>query len=408
MSTIAADRSIAEIRARFPALAGPTAFLENAGGSQLPDAVIERVRRYLAESYVQLGAGYAEADAADAVVAAAHDFARVFLGAGEDPVALGPSSSVLIRLLADAFGEVLPPGARIVVAEAGHEANVGPWIALGRRGARVALWKVDPATGASDPDELDRLLADGAAVLALPHVSNLLGAIEDLPDVVRRAHAAGARVVADGVAFAPHRLPDVRAWDVDFYVVSLYKVYGPHLAALYGKRGVFAALPGPNHFFIAPDDLPYKFELGGASHEACAGWLGTRDYLSWLGGGEDRAGLARAFARMEALERPLQEKLVTELRALPGVRIVGPAHAESTRVPTVSFVAAGVPSARIAAAAHAARVGIRHGSMYAWRLCEAMGIDPRDGVVRASLVHYNTAAEVDRLVAAIRSVVNGR
>ena len=404
----AGERSLAEIRARFPALALSTAFLENAGGSQVPDTVVERMRRYLTESYVQLGAGYALANAADAVVTDAHAFARTLLGAGDDPVALGPSSSVLLRLLADAFGERLPAGATVVVGEAGHESNLGPWTALGKRGARVLPWKVDPATGEGNLDDLARLLRDGAAVVALPHVSNLLGGIVDLPAVVKLAHAAGARVVADGVAYAPHRAVDARAWNVDFYAVSLYKVYGPHLAALYGKREAFLSLPGPNHFFIPAHELPYKFELGGASHEACAGLLGTREYLAWLGGGEDdRAGIVRAFARMEELEAPLQRKLVTALAALPGVRIVGPSGHGHDRVPTVSFVREGVRSREIAAAAHRADVGIRHGNMYAWRLCEGMGIDPEDGVVRVSLVHYNTEGEIDRLLEAVTPVLRG-
>lgn len=403
-------RSIAEIRARFPALASPTAFLENAGGSQVPETLIERTRRYFGESYVQLGAGYERARRADEVVAEAHRFAADLLGAGDDPVALGPSSSVLLRMLADAFGDVLRPGAEVVVAESGHEANIGPWLRLAARGIRIRWWRADPATGECRLDDLPALLHGRPAVVALPHVSNLLGGVADLPAAVRLAHEAGARVVADGVAFAPHRAVDVRGWDVDFYAVSLYKVYGPHAGALAAKRDALASLPGPNHFFIADDDLPYKWELGGVSHEACAGLLGTRDYLAWLAGADslDRAAAVRAFARMEELERPLQRKLVAALTAFPGVRIVGPTATDATRVPTVSFTCDGVASREVAAAAHAADVGIRHGSMYAWRLCEAVGLDPGDGVVRVSLVHYNTEAEIDRLLEAIAPLLRPR
>ncbi len=275
---------------------------------------------------------------------------------------------------------------------------------------KVRWWRLDPTTFTCPLDGLRELLNERTALVALPHVSNLLGGIVDLPAVVAAAHAVGARVVADGVAYAPHRAVDVDAWDVDWYVYSAYKVYGPHLAVLYGRDDALAELPGPNHFFIPRDDLPYQFEPGGANHEGCAGLLALGEYLKLLAGAPpeascNRAVVTAAFAAAAALEQPLTARLLGYLQSKPGVRVIGPPVADANRVGTVSFVHDRLASRDIVAAVDRTEVAIRHGHMYAYRLCQALGLDPDDGVVRASLVHYNTAAEIERLIEVLEDVL---
>lgn len=397
------------IRARFPAIAGSVVFLENAGGSQVPDTVADGIRRYMTESYVQLGAGYELSRRATAVVDDAHAFARIFVNAGDGTCILGPSSTALLNMLAEAIGPTLAPGARIVLAETGHEANLGCWKRLERLGVEIVWWRMDPRTFTCPLDTLDTLLDERVALVALPHVSNLLGGIVDLGGVVERAHAAGARVVADGVAYAPHRAIDVQAWDVDFYVFSTYKVYGPHMAVLYGKADALAGLTGPNHFFVPNDDLPYKFEPGGANHESCAGWLGVAEYLSFLAGraGEpcDRAAVETAGARMAELEAPLVKRLLAWLDSRDDVQVIGPTAAGPDRVGTISFVHASKSSREISEAVDRSEVAIRYGHMYAWHLCDALGLAEDDGVVRVSCVHYNTVEEIERLIAVLEDVL---
>ena len=254
---------------------------------------------------------------------------------------------------------------------------------------------------------LERLLSPRTRIVAFPHVSNLLGEIVDVQGIVRLARQAGARVVVDGVAYAPHRAMDVAAWDVDWYVYSTYKVYGPHMAALYGKHEAFAELSGPNHYFIPDHEIPYKFELGGAIHEGCAGLLALGEYLSFLTGRErvDRVTVTEAFEVMTRCELPLQERLIGYLLEHPRVRIIGPDTADRSRVGTVSFLHRDLPSHRIAEAVDRENIGIRNGHMYAHRLCRALGIDPDDGVVRVSLVHYNTIEEIDRLIEVLEEVI---
>jgi selenocysteine lyase/cysteine desulfurase len=203
---------------------------------------------------------------------------------------------------------------------------------------------------------------------------------------------------------------DVAAWDVDWYAYSTYKVYGPHMAVLYGQRAALEEIPGPNHFFVGRDEGAYYFEPGGPSHEGCAGLLALGDYVKLVAGADpgrpcDRAAVVAAGARFAAWERPLLERLLGYLSAKPGVRLVGSPVADAARVGTVSFVHERRSSREIAAAVNRTGIAVRHGHMYAWHLCEALGLDPQDGVVRVSFVHYNTLAEIERLIAVLDAVL---
>ncbi len=401
----------------FPALADDFVFLENAGGSQVPACVADAIRHHLLRDCCQLGAGYPASDRATATVERAHRFMDRFVnGEGLGRVVLGSSSTSLLHVLAHAYAATIEPGDEVIVCEQGHEANIGCWTALEARGATIRWWRVDPATGSLSLDDLADLLSSRTRILAFAHVSNLLGEIVDVAAATRLAHEVGARVVVDGVAFAPHRAIDVAAWTCDFYAWSTYKVYGPHMGGLFGRFDAFAELRGPNHFFIPEDELPYKYELGGASHEGCAGLCGLAPLLGVLAdhpagvdlGADDcdRPTIEAAFEAMTALETPVQARLLDRLSAMPGVRIIGPGNADpDVRVATISFVHDRVDPATLVAAARDARVGIRHGHMYAHRLCTAMDIEPEPGVVRVSAVHYNEIAEADRVCDAIESTI---
>lgn len=402
------------VRAAFPALGRDVLFLENAGGSQLPRTVLDRMQAHLRECFVQLGADYDESRRATAVVADAHRLVGRILNTGDSGLTvLGASSTALSTMLAGLHADVLEPGDEIVVALNGHESNIGPWIRLARRlGVTVRQWHVDRDAMRCRLEDLEPLLGPRTRLVACTHVSNLLGEVDDVAAVARRVHDVGARIVVDGVAYAPHRPIDVQAWDVDWYFYSCYKVYGPHVAALYGRHEALAPLPTANHFFVPRRNGAAAYEPGGVSHEACAGLLGTGDYLARLGGAgpdddglPDRATIVAAFERMDAMERPLTARLVSYLAARDDVRLVGPGPDGRDRVGTISFVHATRSSQSIAAAVGARRIGIRHGHMYAWRLCEQLGLDPVDGVVRVSLVHYNTLEEIDRLIAVLDDVL---
>lgn len=394
------------IRARFPALAGPTVFLDNAGGSQLPDVVINAVSDYLKHSYAQLGGDYEPSARAARTVQRAHDLTNFFLnGVGAGHAILGPSTTALCHVLAGAYADA-GPGERdeLIIAAAGHEANIGPWTRLASRGFTVRFWPTQrDGAGRWRPrlDTLRSMLSPRTRLVAMPHVSNILGEVWDVRAVCDLARSFGARTVIDGVAYAPHHAPDVRAIGCDWYVYSTYKVLGPHMAALFGTHEAFAELTGPNHYFIPRHAVPYKFELGGVNHEGCAGLAALWDYCCFLAGADARAEpsrdvIERAFGVIAEREQALQARLLARLNARRDVRVVGPCEADPSRVCTVSFVHDRRPSGAIAREANALGLGLRYGHFYSLRLIEEMGLDPAEGVVRISLLHYNTFDEVDR------------
>ena len=407
----------------------PTCSLDHAGGSPVPRSVVARVQEYFTRSYVQLGADYATSRRASRIVERARDFARAVVGADEPDgssrgeVVLGPSTSQLCAHLADAYARAAAGGGatrdKIVVAEMGHEAGVGPWTRLAQRGFEVVTWRVDPEAGNADLGELEELVDERTRLVAVVHVSNLLGRVEDVAAVARIARAAGARVAVDGVAYAPHRAIDVGALGVDWYVFSTYKVYGPHMAVLFGTHDAFAELVGPNHGFIPEDEVPYRWELGGPNHESCAAWLGTWEYLARVAGEEPEPGrpleelapergvVERAFERIGELEAPLAEPLLEWIDARAELRRIGP-QAGPGRVPTVSFVHRSLASRAIAESANERGLGVRYGHFYAPRLARALGLQPDDGVVRTSLLHTTTEEEVQRLLTVLDELVLAR
>ncbi|MBV6459491.1 MAG: Cysteine desulfurase SufS [Fimbriimonadaceae bacterium] len=385
--------------------------LENAGGSQVPHTVIEAVGDYYRNSYVQLGVAYPESQRATATYNSAHDFMNTVMnGVQVGHTILGASTSVLCRMLADAYLEIMRPGDEVVVCETAHESNFGPWWRLGQHGLEIKTWRLDPDTFECRPSDLRALCNERTRIVAFPHVSNILGKIIDVAEVAAIAHEFGAKVVVDGVAYASHRAPDVAKWHADWYVFSNYKVYGPHMASLFGRNDAFAELTGPNHFFIPKDDVRYKFELGGASHEGCAALLGLRPYLNFLSGqpseGEmGRSTIEAAYQVMQQHEFPLIEQLLSFLRKYDDIRIIGSDVADNERVGTVSFVHRSMSSKTIVDHLLSSGIAVRNGHMYAYRLCQALGLDPEDGVARVSFVHYNTSEEIDRCCSVLARIL---
>lgn len=400
--------SIDQIRAHFPSLTLGEVFMDNAGGSQVPICVADAVREFMVSSYVQVGAEYAASKRATETVAEAHAMVNTIMGGdGVGRVVFGSSSTSLCRMLSDCYAEALQPGDEIVVGESGHEANVGPWARLASRGLNVKVWEANPETGVCELATLKGLLTERTKVVAFVQVSNILGQVEEFRACIDSAHAVGARVVLDGVAFAPHLPIDVADWGVDWFVTSCYKVFGPHIGAMFGRHEAFAELTGPNHYFLAKDYLPGKFELGGSNMESCAGLLGLKPYLSFLAGRPefDRETVVGAWRAMEELERPLTARFLDFLNSKPRVRVVGSAVADARRVPTISFLHNSLSPKEIADRALGAGIGMRWGNFYSVRLMERMGIDPKWGVARASFAHYNSMEEIERLIRTLDPVL---
>lgn len=402
------------VRAQFPALASGFAFLDNAGGSQILGRVVDLMRDYLLTTNVQHGASYAVSQQATARVAEAQVRTAELLNASRpDEIVMGPTTTVLLQWLARAMASQFAPGDEVVVSRADHESNIGPWVGLEARGVVVKTWELRAGAHLLDLDDLAALMTPRTRLVAVTHASNIFGAVQPVADIARLAHARRAKVCVDGVAFAPHRAVDVRAWDVDYYALSFYKVYGPHHAVLYGKHEHLLELDTLYHYFVPRDKVPYKLQPGNPNYELSYACIGIADYLDDLG---RRSGAPPEASRREAMETAwsaiavheaaLAGRLLDYLRAQPRVRVVGPTAADAAvRVPTISFAVNGVDAREIVRHTDALGLGIRHGDFHSRRLVEWLGYGGPAGVVRASLVHYNSPEEVDRLIAALDTVM---
>jgi len=396
------------VRARFPGLSDDLAFFENAGGSVPADAVIERAAQYLRDDMVQLGASYPRSTRATARVGAAAGAAGELMNADAAQVVLGASTSANVYVLAHALAPLVGAGDEVIVTDVDHEANRGAWIRMAEaRGATLRTWAIDPDTHELTMPGLEAALSERTKLVCFTHCSNVVGSLHDAKGFVDRIHDAGALSMIDGVAYAPHRRVDVAALGTDLYAFSLYKVYGPHLGALYVHPGLLPRLANQNHGFLAGSGA-YTLMPGNVSHELAAAVPGVPEYLRALDahhGGEGT--IDGAFARIAAHEERLAEPLLAWLRGRDDVRIIGrPEAAAARRAPTVAFTVAGRSSREVVEAMDAEGVAIRWGHFYAAQAMGALGIDDaEDGVIRASMVHYNTLDEVDRLVTALDTVL---
>lgn len=400
------------VRAEFPALQDGCVYLDNAGGSQVLKRVADRVSDYLLTSSVQLGASYAQSQAAgERVLAARRSVAQLINAPADDEVVMGSATTSLMFLFTQALLPGVKPGDEIVVTNTDHEANIGCWMRLRQAGAVVKVWEVNPQTLALDLADLDRLLSPRTTWVAMTHASNILGTVNPVAEVAQRAHAVGARLCVDAVAYAPHRLVDVQASGADAYVFSFYKVFGPHYAVLWLKRDLLLGLPSLNHYFIGPEVVPYKLQPGNVNYELSYGCIGISDYLVHVGNtlgatGTERQKMQAAFDAFEAHENLLAERLLAYLRSKPSVRVIGHDSAtDGQRVPTISFVAGQQSSEAIVRHVDQYGIGIRFGDFYAKRLIEALGLQAQGGVVRVSIAHYNTLDEIDRLIQHLDEVI---
>ena len=399
------------VRSRFPAFAEPSlqgqAFFENAGGSYTCQPVIDRLTRFYHSRKVQPYAPYAASQAAGAEMDEARARLAAILGVEGDEVSFGPSTTQNTYVLAQAFRQWMQPGEAIIVTNQDHEANTGPWRRLAESGIEVREWQIDPETGHLDPADLANLLDEKVRLVCFPHCSNVVGAVNPVVEITAMAHAAGAFVCVDGVSYAPHGLPDVGMLGPDIYLFSAYKTYGPHQGVMVIRRALGMQLPNQGHYFNA-DVLYKRFTPAGPDHAQVAACAGMADYLDELADHHGLTGTAAQRASgvhdlMRAHEVVLLQPLLDYLGAKNSVRLLGPTQAEM-RAPTVA-VALDRAAEPVAAALAGHGIMAGGGNFYAVRALAAQGIDPVQGVLRLSFVHYTSPEEVQRLITALDAVL---
>ena len=386
MSTIAFD--VAAVRARFAALQRKTAFFDGPGGTQTPDSVIDAVTSYLREANANLGGPFETSLRSDQVVDAAHDTAARFLGASPSEVGFGQNMTTLNFALTRTLGRELSPGDEIVVTRLDHDANVSPWLELADDldlVVRYADLREDDC--ALDYEDLEAQVSERTKVVAFPWASTDVGSITDVGRVADLAHEAGALAWVDAVHYAPHGPIDVTAAGVDVLICSPYKFFGPHLGLAFGKRDL---LESWRPYKVRPalnEPVGHRFELGTLPHEQLAGFVAAVDYIDSLG-----------WDAIQAHERELGERFVAGLP--PSVRLHG-VPTMTGRVPTFCFSVPGLTAQETAERLAERDLAVWWGNYYALETMKRLGVDPEDGAVRAGIIHYNTAEEVDRLLAAL-------
>jgi len=400
-------------RASFPPLENGIVYFENAGGSYVPMPVIERLTDYMTQNQNQPYWAFKSSRAATEQLELAEARMAEMIGAETDEIVIGPSTTLNVFVLAQALRPIFQPGDEIIVTQQDHEANGGAWRRLAEDGVTIKEWAIDPESGELDLADLDALLGPRSRLVCFPHCSNVVGSINPVAEIAAKARAAGAMVCVDGVAYAAHARIDVKDWDVDFYLVSLYKLYGPHLALLYGKREAIAKCCNQNHFFHEGNGSKV-LNPGGWNYESVAALSGIVDYLDAVyvhhfgaEANDLRGRLGAVFGLFAQQEEALAQRFVDYLLSKPGLRLIGRKTGDrQLRMPTFSFSLEGRRSGDIAAALAEQQVAVGHGHFYGYRCVEALGYaDVDDGVLRASMVHYNSTEDLDRLIAALDKAI---
>jgi cysteine desulfurase family protein (TIGR01976 family) len=384
-------------RAQFPALAGGFSFLDNAAGAQVPQQCIDGITNFLSSASCNVGMPYPGSQLAVDVKAQARVETADFFNCKPSEVVIGTSATAITFMLARAFSRLWGPGDEVIISELEHEADASPWRNLEAQGVTVKIWRASWPDSRLDLEALRKLVSPRTKLVAVCSAANSLGTTPDVAGAAEIAHSVGAWCITDMVHYAPHHLPDVRATNVDFAFFSTYKVFGPHMAFLYVREGLLEKLPTDKLHFI-PDDSPLKLEPGTQNHECLAGWLGTLAYLRELGGGlTGRAGMVAAYKVIQEIEQPLLEFTLEKLKAMPNIELYGEQSA-SGRVGTFCFNVKGQDPFTVAEQLGKAGVGVAAGNYYATMPMKALGLE---GAIRASLLHYTSREDLERLLKAL-------
>jgi cysteine desulfurase/selenocysteine lyase len=375
----------------------PLVYLDSAASSQKPRSVVEAMTRYYERSHANVHRSiHTLGEEATELYEAARDRVQRFVGAAaREEIVFTRGTTDGIGIVAEAVGRTLRPGDEIVVTELEHHSNLVPWqVAARDRGASVRAVPVI-GDGLLDLDALDRLLGPRTRLVAVAHVSNVLGTILPVAEIVARARRVGALTLVDGAQAVPHMPVDMSALGCDFYVFSSHKMLGPTgIGVLYGRRSVLEALEparGGSEMIkevwidrATWNDLPWRFEPGTPPIAEAVGLDAAIEYLEKLG-----------MDRVREHTHALAVQAATQLAAIPGVRVFGP---RQERGAVVAFSVEGLHPHDVAAALDADGIAVRAGHHCAQPLMRWCGVV---GTSRASFSVFNSPEEVALLAHAV-------
>ena len=389
------------VRSQFPAFSDPLckdwSFFENAGGSYVPQQVINKLNEFMISTKVQPYAEYPMSKMAGENMDKATNLFAKMINANEKEIIIGGSTSINLYVLSNALKKSLQPGDEVIVTNQDHEANISPWRRLSEVGAVIKEWKINTDTAELEIEELQKLISSKTKIIAVTHCSNIVGTVNNLKKISDLAHEVNALVIGDGVSYAPHGFPDVKELGVDFYTFSLYKTYGPHLALLYGKEEIFKKLPNQNHQFLE-GEYPYTINPGGPNHEELASLIGIHDYMMNLYNhhfNDENLSTREKIIKINNLisnhEEEVANPILEYIYKNKNLKLIGKNKIlNKNRAPTIAFTSKSKSSKQISEVLVSNKIATRNDNFYAWRCLEALGINTEDGVVRLSLTHYNS------------------
>jgi cysteine desulfurase family protein (TIGR01976 family) len=404
------------VRNQFPAFSEKSlfqkAFFENAGGSFMCQQVIDRFDRYFRQRKVQPYGFYEASKLAGEEMDSSRQRMAEYLNVNTDEVLFGPSTSQNTYVLAHAFLEKMSNQDEIIISDQEHEANAGAWHRMADRGIKVKIWTIDPDTGSLDIKELKNLITEKTKFIAATHCSNVVGEINPIKEISEIARSNGSLLIVDGVSYCPHGLPDVNDLGADIYFFSAYKTYGPHQGVMVIREKAKQALTNQSHFFNA--DYSDKFMVpAGPDHAQVAACNGILDYFDLI----DQHHFSSTDKNSHRTDKPrrvanlfrnheieLLKPLLEFLNNSKKVKLIGPGD-NVLRAPTVAFVPKNKMPEEVANELASHNIMAGAGDFYAVRPLMALGIDPKDGVVRLSFVHYNTKNEINSLINALEKTL---
>ena len=414
------EEKVAGLRKQFPAFQRtvnglPAAYFDGPAGTQVPRSVADAISRYLLECNANHDGLFPTAIESDALLEEAHRAFADFLGADDaGEVSFGQNMTSLTLAFSRALSRLWREGDEIVVTRLDHDANVTPWVlAAEDKGVKVNFVDFSRDDYKLDLGQMESFLNARTRLVAVGCASNASGGINPVRQISEMAHSVGALCFLDAVHYAPHRQIDVKEFGCDFLVCSAYKFFGPHTGIFWGRREWMEKLKAYK-VRPAPNSIPGKWMTGTQSHECIAGSLAAVDYLAGMGreltddqGLSRRDALGHAFSAITEYEQKLSDQLLNGFLSVPGLKVHGinePGRT-SERVATFCVTLNGVATTEFARQLCDRGHFVWHGNYYALQFSESLGLEP-EGMVRIGALHYNTAAEVDRLLQDIHVIAS--
>lgn len=417
------------VRKQFPALTvgsfKQTAFFENAGGTYVPSQVIEQLNDFMTSTKVQPYGPYKASQQATKAIELATVKMAEMVNANEDEVVIGHCTTMNLYMLAMSLREMFNVGDEIIVSEQDHESNISPWLRLQAFGVTIKFWSINSTTGRLSLDELKQLLSTKTRLVCITHSSNIVGDVNPIKKIADLTHKNNSLLLVDGVSYAPHHAIDVKDLDVDIYVLSLYKLFGPHLGLMYVKHTLHQTLE--NQYFSQLPDLYKQYQCAGSpnylrialnpglvNHEEVGSLLGLVQYFNNLYQHHFGTNQCSFFEKMNAVmalatvhESTLSQYWLEWLATQKKLTLIGNNNSDVTqRSPTFSLTIndPSLTPKKIAMLLADKDVAVQSGSFYAWRCIKALGID-EEGVLRVSFAHFNTIDEVHRLCHSLEDIL---